>query len=169
MPATASSKTSKARARGAAASPTDAILLLEADHQAVDTDFEAFAQLTDAVEKKALAAKICLALTVHAIIEEEIFYPAAREALGPIDLLDEAIVEHEGAKVLVAQIKAMAPDLPLFDAKVSVLGEQVRHHVREEEDELFPQIRETKLDLEVLGERLAARKAELLAQLAPTA
>ncbi|WP_293676797.1 hemerythrin domain-containing protein [uncultured Phenylobacterium sp.] len=143
----------------------DAIELLEADHRDVDADFSAFEQATTPAEKQQLADRICLALRVHAQIEEEIFYPAARDATGETDLLDEALVEHMGAKSLVAQIEAMAPGQPLYDAKVKVLGEQVRHHVGEEEGELFPKVREAGLDLKALGGRMAARKAELMALL----
>ena len=145
----------------------DAIGLLEADHREVEDYFETYETLTDDAEKKALADKICLALKVHAQIEEEFFYPPAREKTGDGDLIDEAIVEHMGAKTLIAQIEAGLPGQPLYDAKVKVLGEQVRHHVEEEESELFPEVRATNLDLVALGAKLAARKAELMTQLAP--
>jgi hypothetical protein len=148
---------------------TDAIALLEADHREVDGYFEAFEAATGAAEKKALADQICCALKVHAQIEEELFYPAAREATGASDLLDEAVVEHTGAKILIAQIEVMLPGQDLYDAKVSVLGEQVRHHVQEEEGELFAEVRESELDLDALGAAMAARKAELLTLLSPTA
>lgn len=165
-------KTKAARAATkAAAAPKrrggDAIALLEADHRQVEDYFEQYESLTDDTEKKALADKICLALKVHTQIEEEFFYPPAREATSDGDLIDEAIVEHTGAKTLIAQIEASAPGQPLYDAKIKVLGEQVRHHVKEEEQELFPEVRETGLDLEALGAKLAARKAELTALLAP--
>lgn len=159
------SKTGSSRAAGA----SDAIDLLMADHREVEAHFEAFEGAEDLAEKKAIADQICLALTVHATVEEEIFYPAAREAIDDPDLLDEAVVEHEGAKILIAQIQDMLPDHPMFVAKVSVLSDQIAHHVAEEEGELFPQTRESKLDLAALGAKLAARKAELLAQFAPAA
>jgi hemerythrin superfamily protein len=145
------------------APPQDAIALLEADHQAVDDLFEQYADLTDVADKKSLATEICLALKVHTQIEEEIFYPATRNATGDTDLLDKAAVEHAGAKTLIAEIEAMQPGQPLYDAKITVLSEQVRHHVEEEEGELFPEVRETKLDLDKLGAKLAARKSELMA------
>lgn len=173
MATTAKTKAAKATARAANRKPTpkgeavDAIALLEADHREVDGYFEQYETLTDDTEKKALADKICLALKVHAQIEEELFYPPAREKTGDFDLLDEAVVEHDGAKILVAQIESMLPGQPLYDAKVKVLGEQVRHHVEEEEGELFPEVRETDIDLQALGAKLAARKAELMALLAP--
>ena len=146
--------------------PQDAIALLEADHREVAGYFDAFGAATDGAEKKRLAAKICLALKVHTQIEEELFYPPAREKTGNGDLIDEALVEHAGAKTLIAQIEAMAPGQPLYDARMKVLAEQVRHHVQEEETELFPEVRETRLDLAVLGGKLAARKAELMELLA---
>ena len=162
-------KTSTRASTKAAAAPRsvgpDAISLLIADHREVDDYFDEYETLTDDAAKKALADKICLALKVHAQIEEEFFYPPAREETGDGDLIDEAIVEHMGAKTLIAQIEAGAPGQPLYDAKVKVLGEQVRHHVKEEEEELFPEVRQTKIDLDALGAKLAARKAELVALL----
>ena len=174
MAVTAKTKAMRASTRASAdpkpksaEGPQDAIALLESDHREVDSYFDQYENLTGDAEKKALADKICLALKVHTQIEEEIFYPPAREATGDGDLLDEAVVEHMGAKNLIAEIEAMLPGQPLYDAKVKVLGEQVRHHVDEEEQELFPEVRETDLDLDALGAKLAARKAELMALLAP--
>jgi hypothetical protein len=172
MATTAKTKATKAAARKARApssntAAADAITLLEADHRELDGYFDAFEAAADDAEKKALADKICLALKVHTQIEEELFYPPAREKTGDGDLIDEALVEHTGAKTLIAQIEAMLPGQPLYDAKVKVLGEQVRHHVEEEETELFPEVRETKIDLDALGAKLAARKAELMTLLAP--
>ncbi|MDB5438072.1 MAG: hemerythrin [Caulobacteraceae bacterium] len=159
----ASTKNSKADSGPA----VDAIALLEADHREVEGYFQAYAETADASEKKSIADSICLALKVHAQIEEAYFYPVAREKTGDGDLIDEAVVEHMGAKTLVAQIEAMSPGQPLYDAQIRVLKEQVLHHVQEEEGDLFPQVRETNLDLMALGARLAARKAELLALLSP--
>lgn len=159
-------RTSK-RESASPAAGRDAIALLEADHREVDGWFDAYERLDDASAKKALAGKICLALKVHTQIEEELFYPPARAETGDSDLLDEAVVEHAGAKTLIAEIEAMQPGQPLYDAKVKVLGEQVRHHVEEEETELFPEVRETKIDLDALGARLASRKAELMALFTP--
>ena len=172
MATTRKTKATKAGERAAArksGSPprqdVDAIALLEADHREVDDLFDQFETAESHADKAAIAAQICLALKVHAQIEEELFYPPAREKTGDADLVDEAIVEHMGAKTLIAQIEAMAPGQPLYDAKVKVLGEQVRHHVEEEETELFPEVRQTRIDLDALGAKLAARKADLLAQL----
>ena len=145
--------------------PTDAIALLKADHKEVDAMFKAFEKTDDDAKKQELANNICLALTVHAQIEEEIFYPAAYEALDEDgdDLLDEAEVEHASCKALIAEIEAMSVGEPLFDAKVKVLGEYIKHHVEEEETELFPECRDAKMDLKALGEQLAMRKQELTA------
>ena len=150
----------------AAAKPIDAIKLLKADHKEVKTWFKQYEDLEEEGEKRALADKICLALTVHTQIEEEIYYPAARAGIDDDDLLDEAEVEHAGAKQLIAEIQAMQVSDRLFDAKVTVLGEYVEHHVEEEETEMFPESRDAKLDLKALGAQLAARKEELMAQAA---
>ena len=145
--------------------PVDAIALLKADHKEVDAMFKAYEKTDDDATKQELATKICVALTVHAQIEEEIFYPAAYEALDEDgdDLLDEAEVEHASCKALIAEIEAMSVGEPLFDAKVKVLGEYIKHHVEEEETELFPECREASMDLKALGEQLAMRKQELMA------
>ena len=146
----------------------DAIELLTADHNEVDEMFETYQDLVDGDAdgdaKATLAEQICDALTVHATIEEEIFYPAARLALEEEDLLDEAEVEHASVKDLIAQIREMEPDEELYDAKVKVLGEYVKHHVEEEEGEMFQQLRDTDFDAEAIGERLLARKEELMAE-----
>src|SRR5215212_4108001 len=143
-----------------------AIDLLEEDHQEVDGFFDEYETLEDADEKERMALKICLALTVHTQIEEEIFYPAVREAIEKAELIDEAIVEHAAAKQLIAEIEEMDPADELYDAKVKVLGEQVRHHIEEEEDEPFPEIESSELDLEALGKKMAERKAALLRETA---
>ena len=139
-----------------------ALDLLEEDHQQVDDFFDEYETLEDAAKKEELALKICLALTVHTQIEEEIFYPAVREAIEKAELIDEAIVEHAAAKQLIAEIEEMDPAEELYDAKVKVLGEQVRHHVEEEEDKLFPEIESSELNLEALGKKMVERKAALL-------
>src|SRR5215213_1951387 len=139
-----------------------ALDLLEEDHQQVDGFFDEYENLEDAGEKESMALKICLALTVHTQIEEEIFYPAVREAIERPELIDEAIVEHAAAKQLIAEIEEMDPAAELYDAKVKVLGEQVRHHIEEEEDELFPEIESSELDLEAFGKKMAERKVALL-------
>lgn len=148
----------------AASRPADAIKLLKDDHKEVKAYFKQYESLEDDAEKQALADEICLALSVHAQIEEEIYYPATREAIDDDDLLDEAEVEHASAKQLIAEIQAMKAGDRLFDAKVTVLGEYVAHHVQEEEGEMFPESRDSDLDLKALGVQLADRKAELMAQ-----
>lgn len=141
----------------------DAIKLLKADHKEVSEMFDKFenGRLTGA-KKQALAKQICAALTVHAQIEEEIFYPAAREAAKKADqpMLDEAEVEHGSIKDLIAAIE-QDPGSDLFDANVHVLGEYVKHHVKEEEGELFPALKKTGMDMDEIGAQLAARKEEL--------
>ena len=127
--------------------------------------FAQFKKLDDSGEKEALALKICLLLKVHTKIEEEILYPAAREAMGETDMVDEAEVEHHSARSLIAQIEEMEADEHLYDAKVNVLGEYIHHHVQEEETEFFPGLRDAGLDMMELGGELAARRIELLANL----
>ena len=148
---------------------TDALALLKADHKEVKELFKSYDELVAAEassgdERAAIVRQICSMLTVHATVEEEIFYPAARDNVDEQDLLDEAEVEHASAKDLIAQIEAMLPGEDLFDAKVKVLGEYVAHHIKEEEDELFPKIKGAKLDLQALGDELAVRKQELIAE-----
>jgi hemerythrin-like domain-containing protein len=146
---------------------TDAITLLTSDHAAVKKLFKGYRALVeeeaDEPEREQLAKQICRELSVHAQIEEEIFYPAVREELDDDDLMDEAIVEHASAKDLIAQIEGMSAGDELFDAKVIVLGEYIDHHVKEEQDEMFPQARKKKgIDLDALGAELEKRKKELL-------
>ena len=142
--------------------PKDAIALLKADHKEVKTMVEQFNKSRSDSKKAELAEKICAALEVHAEIEEELFYPAAREALKKNgDLIDEAEVEHTSLKELIAKIKGGSPGDDLWEAQVKVLGEYVNHHVKEEEGEIFPKVRKTSLDLEGIGEQLAERKQQL--------
>jgi hemerythrin superfamily protein len=145
----------------------DAIAMLAADHKKVKAMFKEFKSLKEgtAEEKAALVKEICDALTVHAAIEEEIFYPAVRAAIEDGDLMDEALVEHAGAKEIIAQLRQMDPDDDLYDAKVTVLGEQIDHHVEEEEGEMFPKAKKAKVDTKELGTELAARKQEKAAEL----
>ena len=141
----------------------DAIALLKADHRAVEELFEKFEKASGDGRKQALAQEICLELSVHAQIEEEIFYPAC-EGKVEEDLLKESYVEHDGAKVLIAEIINGEPSNEFYDAKVKVLQEEIEHHVQEEEkrmEGLFAQARKAGLDMEALGQELAARKQEL--------
>ena len=145
----------------------DAIALLKADHRKVEALFAKFEKTKDMRAKKALATEICTELTVHTILEEEIFYPACKDVTED-DLRLEAYVEHDGAKVLIAELEASDPDDEFYDAKMTVLSEQIKHHVKEEEKPgkgMFAQARKAELDLDALGETLAARKEELLAQI----
>jgi hemerythrin superfamily protein len=142
--------------------PKDAIALLKADHKEVKTMVQQFNSSRSDSKKAQLAEQICAALEVHAEIEEELFYPPAREALKKNgDLIDEAEVEHTSVKELIAKIKGGSPGDDLWEAQVKVLGEYVNHHVKEEEGEIFPKVKKTRLDLQALGEQLAERKAEL--------
>ena len=143
----------------------DAIALLKADHRTVEDLFEQFEKASGNGRKQKIAEQICLELTVHATIEEEIFYPACEGKIEE-DLLKEAYVEHDGAKVLIAEIEAGGPDDEFYDAKVKVLSEQIEHHVEEEEkrmEGMFSQARKAGLDMDALGDQLRARKEELVA------
>ena len=143
----------------------DAIALLKADHRKVEELFEAYEKATGDGRKQKLAEQICMELTVHAKIEEDVFYPACEGAVEQ-DLIDEAYVEHDGAKVLIAEIEAGGPDDKFYDAKVKVLSEMIEHHVEEEEkrvEGMFAQARKAGLDMDDLGERMAAEKKSLMA------
>ena len=144
-------------------STQDAIALLKADHRQVEEWFAQFEKARTDDRKLELATDICNALTVHTTIEEEIFYPAARGAIRDEDLMDEADVEHEGAKNLIAQLRSASPGGDHYDAKVTVLGENIKHHVKEEHGEMFPKIKKSKLDTKALGAQMMARKSELKA------
>ncbi|MBA2547477.1 MAG: hemerythrin domain-containing protein [Burkholderiaceae bacterium] len=162
----ASKKSASSRAPASKASKNEAIAQLTADHARVKKMFKQYEKLAKAEagdsEKQELATMICAELTAHATAEEEIFYPAARSALPEPDLVDEADVEHASAKDLIAQIESSSPSDDLYDAKVKVLGEYINHHVEEEEGEMFPKVRRAKLDTVALGEKIAARKAEIM-------
>ena len=145
-----------------------AVTLLKKDHREVEAWFDEYEQLEGDGEKLALFNKIATALKVHTRLEEEIFYPEERGEVED-DLLDEAYVEHDGAKKLIAEIEAMKPSDEFYDAKVKVLGEYIKHHVKEEEQPggIFAQAKKGDEDLDAMGERLAARKEQLLAELPP--
>ncbi len=141
----------------------EATRLLRADHKLVNELFDQFEAARSSAKKEELAKEICHELTIHAQIEEEIFYPAIEKVLKDKTLVPEAKVEHETLKFLIAQIESQSPGSELYDAKVKVLSEYVKHHVKEEHNEIFPKVKESKLDLIELGEQLAARKEELKA------
>lgn len=145
------------------AQPNDAIAMLEADHAKVKSLFEQIEGLSDRskVSKKKIADQICMELSIHAEVEEQVFYPAVRGPVKDDDLMDEAVVEHASAKELIAQIMEMDPDDDLYDAKVKVLSEQIEHHVGEEEDDMFPKVRKGKVDLIALAAEMEAFKARL--------
>ena len=144
----------------------NAMDLLQQDHREVEELFDEYDELEkDNDRKTELADKICLALKVHAQIEEEIFYPQARAATKDDDLLDEAIVEHSAVKNLISEIEEMEVGEDLYDAKIRVLGEMVKRHIREEEEELFPELQSAKTDLDAIGKELAERKEELMSEI----
>ena len=156
---------SKSRRAGAArAKSQDAIALLKADHRQVEEWFGQFESTRSAERKSDLATKICKALKVHTTVEEEIFYPAFLEATEEEDIHHEAEVEHDGAKKLIAEIENAGPQDDYFDARVTVLSEMIKHHVKEEEqrDGMFAKARAADMDLVALGEKMAARKAQLM-------
>jgi len=151
----------------------DAISMLIEDHKKVKKMFMDFEKLMKSegkeAEKGSLVAKICEELTIHTQIEEELFYPAVRAAINDDDLMDEADVEHAGAKDLIAQLEDMEPGDDHYDAKVTVLGENIDHHVMEEQDEMFPKAKKAKLDLAALGAQMLKRKQELQPNSGPSA
>lgn len=180
MPSTRTSTSTSSRSRAStrsrrsarsASTATDAFSLLKADHKKVKGLFNQFKkakkQDADDATKSALVAQICTELRVHAQIEEEIFYPAVREQVEDQDIMDEALVEHAGAKDLIAQLEGMSPGDDLYDAKVTVLGEEIDHHVKEEEGPMFRKAKRAKVDAVQLGEELQARKAELMPEAQP--
>jgi hemerythrin superfamily protein len=143
----------------------DAIAMLMADHKKVKKLFADFDKLKDEgsdEDKAAIVDQICNELKIHTELEEEIFYPAVRKAIDDSDLMDEALVEHAGAKDLIAQLEGASPDDDLYDAKVTVLGEQIDHHVKEEEGDMFPKAKKAKVDTEALGATMLKRKLALM-------
>ncbi|MGH8728335.1 MAG: hemerythrin domain-containing protein [Burkholderiales bacterium] len=144
----------------------DAIQLLKEDHQEVDKLFKQFESAKDETDKQKILRKVCEELIVHARIEEDLFYPAVRQVLDAKDVMDEAEVEHQSLKQLIAELGAMQPKDDLYDAKVMVLSEYVKHHVKEEQDEMFPKVEKADIDLNALGEELYLLKQDLKKQLA---
>jgi hemerythrin superfamily protein len=145
----------------------DAVALLKADHRKVEELFEKFESARGESVKQKLAQQICMELSIHARIEEEVFYPACNGQIEDADLLDEAYVEHDGAKVLIAEITASSSSQNFYDAKVKVLSELIKHHVKEEEkraEGLFAEAKEAGLDMDALGQRLTTRKRELIVE-----
>ena len=152
----------------ASAGEQDAIALLKSDHKRVKALFSEFDELKDdgaEEDKAAIVAQICNELKIHTAIEEEIFYPAVRKAIEDSDLMDEALVEHAEAKKLIAQLEAAAADDELYNAKVTVLREQIEHHVQEEEGSMFPKAKAAKVDMAALGAKMIKRKMALIAEM----
>ena len=143
-----------------------ALEMLKEDHDKVKKAFKEFEKMDreDAETLQQLVQTVCEELKVHTALEEEIFYPAVREAIEDEDLMNEAQVEHDTAKMLIEQLENMGPDDPNFHATFTVLGEYVKHHVKEEEDEMFPEARKTDLDFEERGARMRERKTELMGE-----
>lgn len=147
---------------------TDAVTLLKADHRKVEDLFEKFAKARDSSRKEALVQEICTELCLHTLLEEEIFYPACQAEIDEEDIVEEAYVEHDGAKVLVAELMESSASDEFFDAKVSVLSEEIKHHVQEEEkrgEGVFAKAKAAGMDLDALGKRIIARKEELLGKI----
>ena len=146
----------------------DAIDMLKQDHDKAERAFKQFEKMDrqEAEACRKLVQTVCEELKVHTTVEEEVFYPAVREAIGDEDLMNEAAVEHETASMLIDQLDKMGPDDPNYYATFTVLGEYVRHHIKEEQGEMFPAAKRAKLDLAALGERIRARKEELAGETA---
>jgi hemerythrin-like domain-containing protein len=144
-----------------------ALDMLKEDHDKVKKAFKEFEKLDreDTETMQQLVQTVCEELKVHAALEEEIFYPAVREAIDDEDIMNEAQVEHETAKMLIEQLENMGPEDPNYQATFTVLGEYVKHHIKEEEDEMFAEAKKTDLDLEDLGARMRERKTELMGEM----
>jgi hypothetical protein len=158
---TTAARSKKASASSGKTSAKDALTLLRTDHKHVSALFDAYASARGTKRKLELSKEICSELKVHTTIEEEIFYPALRRVKGIDDMLDEANVEHAGAKHLIGEIERSAPGDDYYDARIKVLSEYIRHHVKEEQDEIFTKAKKSKINLQALGEQLAQRKLEL--------
>jgi hemerythrin superfamily protein len=153
-----------ARKKTVTPKPQNAIALLRADHKKVSELFEQYEKVRSPEKKGTIVAQICTELGVHAQIEEEIFYPAVKQALKDKELVPEALVEHGSLKSLIAQVEGVEPDGEMFDAKIKVMSEFVKHHVKEEQEEMFPKAQKTALDMDELGLQLAQRKEQLLTE-----
>jgi hemerythrin superfamily protein len=160
--ATPKKAATKKPAMSSAPKAQDATTMLRADHKLVSELFDQYEKARSSGRKKKLVSEICLELSVHAQIEEEIIYPAVKLALKDKELVPEATVEHATLKDLIAQVDGVEPDGEMFDAKVKVMSEYVKHHVKEEQAEMFPKAKRSQLDMKVLGARMSERKQELL-------
>jgi hemerythrin superfamily protein len=161
-----STRSQASNRKGEASTPSlNALEVLEQDHREVEEWFDEYEKLDDDDRKAELAEKICLALKVHAQLEEEFFYPQARQATKDNELIDESLVEHAVVKNLISEIEAMDVGDELYDAKIRVLGEMVKHHIEEEEEELFPEVASAKMDLGAVGQELTERKGDLMSEM----
>ena len=161
-PAVKKTSASKPGAGKRAVQTQGATAMLRADHKRVSGLFDEFENARSSKKKEAIVAKICTELTVHTQLEEEIFYPAFKKALKDHELVPEAHVEHASVKDLIAQVKGIKPNGEMFDARVKVMGEFVKHHVKEEETQMFPKAKKSGLDLRKLGRKMQERKQELM-------
>jgi hemerythrin superfamily protein len=152
---------STAKKTSASAGKKDAIQLLKSDHREVERLFKEFEKASGEERKMQLCERICMELMIHTQIEEEIFYPTSREFLKDDEIVNESLVEHQAAKDLIEQIQGMHASDEMFEAKMTVLKEQVEHHVQEEEKEFFPQVQKSDMDLKAVGQQLMDRKTEL--------
>jgi len=159
-------KLTEAKSEQSSYKTQDATSLLKADHKLVEALFVEYKGTNSTAKKKLIVAQLCKELTIHAQIEEEIFYPAVQQALKDHELVPEAIVEHQTLKDLIAEVEGVEPDGDMYDAKIQVLSEYVKHHVKEEESEMFPEAKGTKLNLGELGVLMTERKEELSSQYA---
>jgi hemerythrin superfamily protein len=147
--------------KGDKANKQDALSILKKDHGRVQKIFQDFDKAQDQATKQKLVETACNELTIHAQVEEELFYPAVCQALGDSKLVEEASVEHESASQLINKLQEMQPGQDKYEAVFTVLGEYVNHHIKEEEDEMFPKIKKSNLDLEALGQQIMERKEQL--------
>ena len=161
MQSTSVNSKTKSYINSSAKNQQDAIALLKADHKIVDDLFKQFETAKSINVKKQLVDQICKELTIHAKVEEEIFYPAVQKALKDHELVPEAIIEHSSLKVLIAAVKGVEPNGDMYDAKIKVMSEYVKHHVKEEEREMFPEAKDTNLDMIELGRIMDKRKEQL--------
>lgn len=164
-PARKKATRAKASSPRSSSRATNAISILRADHKLVNELFEQFESTRSSAKKQKIVQQICTELTIHAMVEEEIFYPAFKQALKDEELVPEAVVEHDTLKSLIAQVEGVEPDGEMYDARVKVMGEYVKHHVKEEQGEMFPKAQKSKLDLDELGAMIMQRKDELMAEL----
>ena len=162
---TTATSTGTTKTKSTSRATKDATSILRADHKLVSELFAEVEKTRKSEKKKMLVEQICQELTIHATVEEEIFYPAVKEALGDDELVPEAQVEHASLKALIAELQGADAEDEMYDARVKVLSEYVKHHVKEEQNEMFPKVKDSDLDLEELGAQIMKRKEELKAEM----